>query len=82
MLVGKRATFDQIQNELSNMNMGEFIRFTLDFALPLKKEKVLEIFKKVSPNHRDICYEKFKDILLKVFIEINKGNVKTLKAKL
>lgn len=46
LLVGRRATFDEIKHEFEYMNMGEFFRFALDFKLPLKKEKVLETFKK------------------------------------
>ena len=45
------------------MNMGEFYRFCLDFKIPHKKEKVIEMFKKISPNHREISYENFKDII-------------------
>lgn len=27
LMVGKKATFEQIEHELSNLNMGEFMRF-------------------------------------------------------
>ena len=37
--------------------MGEFFRFCLDFGIPIKKEKIIENFKKVSPNHKEIDYE-------------------------
>ena len=63
LLVGRKATFDEIKREFDNMNMGEFFRFCLDFKLPQKKEKIIEIFKKNSQNHREISYCNFKDIL-------------------
>lgn len=61
--MGRRATFDEIKREFDNMNMGEFFRFCLDFKIPQKKDKILEAFKKVSPNHREISYENFKELL-------------------
>ena len=57
ILVGKNATFDDIKKELDHLNMGEFFRFCFDFAIPIKKEKIIENFKKVSPNHKEIDYD-------------------------
>ena len=64
------------------MNMGEFFRFCLDFKIPQKKEKIMEIFKKASPNHREISYNNFKDILEALFIEVNKDRARNLKKRL
>ena len=36
ILVGKKATFDEIKKELDHLNMGEFFRFCLDFGIPIK----------------------------------------------
>lgn len=82
MLVGKKATFDEIQRELNNMNMGEFLRFILDFGIPIKKDKVVLIFKKISTHSREISYEEFKQILIKIFVEFNKQKARTLKKRL
>lgn len=57
LLVGRKATFEEIQKEFENMNMGEYVRFCLDFAIPLNKNKLIEIFKKVSLNHKDLTYD-------------------------
>lgn len=82
MLVGKKPTFEEIEKEINNLNLGEFMRFCLDFSIPVPKEKVMDIFKRISPNHREISYDKFKEILTQIFIEINRDRVKTLKAKM
>ncbi len=82
MLVGKKPTFEEIEKEINNMNLGEFMRFCLDFQMPLPKEKIMEIFKRISPNHREITYDKFKEIIAQLFIELNREKVKTLKAKM
>lgn len=82
LMVGKKATFEEIQKVLDNMTLGEFVRFCLDFQVPIKKQKIMEIFKKVSVNHREITYDQFKEILQKLFIEVNRLKVKNLKKKL
>jgi nucleoid-associated protein YejK len=46
LMVGKKATFEQIEHELSNLNMGEFMRFCKDFKIPVSKTKCAEVFKK------------------------------------
>jgi hypothetical protein len=38
MMIGKKATFDQIKNEVSNMNLGEYMGFCNDFDLMISKE--------------------------------------------
>ncbi|CDW80261.1 UNKNOWN [Stylonychia lemnae] len=82
LLVGKKATFEEIQREFNNMNMGEFYRFCLDFKIPQKKDKIIELFKKQSSNHREISYENFKDIIQSIFIEVNKERARNLKNRL
>lgn len=64
------------------MNMGEFFRFCIDFKIPQKKDKIMEIFKKISPTHREISYENFKAILQAIFIQVNKDRARNLKKKL
>lgn len=64
------------------MNMGEFFRFCIDFKIPQKKDKIMEIFKKISPTHREISYDNFKAILQAIFIQVNKDRARNLKKKL
>jgi hypothetical protein len=37
LMIGKKATFEQIEYEMSNMNMGEFMKFCKDFKIPVSK---------------------------------------------
>ena len=37
--------------------MGELMRFVLDFEIPVPKQKVIEIFKKVTPIQKELSYE-------------------------
>ena len=53
LMVGKKATFEQIEYELSNINMGEFMKFCKDFNVPLSKIKWAEVFKKTARNSKD-----------------------------
>ena len=39
MLIGKKATFEEIQHEISNLNLGEYMKFCKDFNIPVSKTK-------------------------------------------
>lgn len=39
LMIGKKATFEQIEYELSNLNMGEFMKFCKDFNIPVSKTR-------------------------------------------
>lgn len=67
MLIGKKATFEMIQHELSNLNLGEYIKFSKDFSIPVSKVKVTEIFKKIATNSKELYFEDFKNTLWKLF---------------
>lgn len=38
------------------MNMAEFMRFCLDFKIPLRKDKIVEVFKKNAGNLKELEY--------------------------
>ncbi|KAL4445676.1 hypothetical protein ABPG74_006227 [Tetrahymena malaccensis] len=66
---GKYATFDRVQQETNTMSMGKFFLFVRDFGIVnknLKKNKLVEIFKKNSSNSKDLTFEEFKQILQKI----------------
>ena len=68
VMVGRKATFEEIEKEYRSMNMGEYMRFCLDFGLPYPKQRFLEVFKKVAPNHHeDISFDLFKQTLIELF---------------
>mmetsp|Transcript_12864 Transcript_12864/g.12766 ORF Transcript_12864/g.12766 Transcript_12864/m.12766 type:complete len:192 (+) Transcript_12864:508-1083(+) len=82
LLIGKKATFEEIESKINTLLIGEFLKFCLDFKVPLRKPKLLEIFKKESETHKSIDYAKFKDVLVQIFIEVNKEKVRLLKKKI
>ena len=45
------------------------MRFALNFNINLKKEKILERFRKVSTTQKDINYSQFISLLGKIFDE-------------
>ena len=42
------------------MNIGEFLKFCLDFKVPLSKHRIIDVFKRLSKNHREIGFEEFR----------------------
>ena len=65
-LVGNKPTFDQLNSVLTNMNLGEYIRFCKDFNIDLPLSKLKEIFKKTAHLRRRLDYEHFKIILQRI----------------
>jgi len=39
------------------MNAGEFIKCALDFGIKLPKQKIMEVFKKISSNSKEIDFD-------------------------
>ena len=54
MLLGKKATFEEIQKDLTHMNVAEFMRFCIDFRIPLGKTKIVEVFKRNAGNLKEL----------------------------
>jgi len=52
--VGNKPTFDQIKQKENHMQIGEFSRFVSDFKLPLRRETVMEIFRKTVDNKKEL----------------------------
>ena len=43
VMLGKHPTFEDIKKEVRNLNLGEFIKFCTDFAIPLSKGVTLVV---------------------------------------
>lgn len=82
LMVGKKATFEQIEYELSNINIGEFMKFCKDFNIPLSKIKCTEVFKKTAKNSKDMFLEDFKSSLPKLLIMKKKEEQEELEKRL
>ncbi len=66
LLIGRKATFEQLNSALTNMNMGEFMRFCKDFAVPLPTEKQRELFKKTAKLGKALDWSSFRTLLSQV----------------
>lgn len=82
LMIGKKATFDQIQYELSNMNMGEFMKFCKDFNIPVSKTRCAEIFKKTAKNSKEMFLEHFNESFHKLIEMRNKEELENLDKRL
>lgn len=82
MMVGRKATFEQIEHEISNLNLGEYMKFCKDFEIPCNKVKVAEIFKKIATNSKELLYDDFKSTLWKLFEARDKEEVEKLNKRL
>jgi hypothetical protein len=82
LMIGKKATFDQIQYELSNMNMGEFMKFCKDFKIPVSKTRCAEIFKKIAKNSKEMFIEHFNESFPKLIEMRNREELENLEKRL
>ena len=82
LLVGRHATFDQIQKEMSFLNLGEFMAIIKDFKIRVSKPKSTEIFKKFAKYSRELYFESFEDALCRLFVEAGRQELEDLSKRL
>lgn len=78
----KGATFEAIKNDFHSVNLVKFVRFCIDFLIPVPKLQVSQIFRRVSPNNHDLSFEQFKEMIEKLFAEVNRLKGHELKKRL
>ncbi len=59
LLIGKKATFEQLESVLTNMNLGEFMKLCKDFAIPISATKIKELFKKTAKLSKELDWSCF-----------------------
>lgn len=64
------------------MNLVKLVRFCIDFMVPVPKGSVASIFKRASPNNHDLTFDQFKDMIERLFVEVNKLKINVLKKRL
>ncbi len=77
-MLGKKATFEEIEHNNSTINMGEFMKFCKDFKINLGKQKSSEVFKKNATNSIEMVQHQFVGSLGKLFKEIANEEVEKL----
>jgi len=70
LLIGKKATFEQLNTVLSNMNLGEFMKFCKDFNINLPSTKIKEVFKKTARMARELDFDLFKQVVQRISNEV------------
>lgn len=78
----KGGTFEAIKNDFHSLNLVKFVRFCIDFLIPVPKIQVSQIFRRVSPNNHDLTFEQFKEMVEKLFAEVNRLKGHDLKKRL
>jgi hypothetical protein len=58
--------FDDLNDIMNEIDLGEFAIFCKDFSIPLSKSKITEIFKKCSINHKPQKFEQFHNSIIKI----------------
>lgn len=62
-MIGKSPTFDQIYQNANTLSKGKFLKFCLDFKIPLSHEAFLHIFNKSCNFSKDMTYPQFYQAL-------------------
>lgn len=80
--MANKATFEAIQHEISNLNIGEYMKFCKDFGIECNKVKIAEVFKKISNNSKELFFEDFKSTLWRIFETRDLEDIDKLKKRL
>lgn len=68
-LLGKSPTFSSIEQNISTLSKGKFLKFCLDFGLGTEQETIFQVFNRVSRFSKEINFPQFLNAL-----QIFKGN--------
>eukprot|EP00347_Sterkiella_histriomuscorum_P019292 403342205 len=73
----KKQDFDQFLKDHTILNLGQVMRFVVDFQLPIKKDKTIEIFKKSSSSTIDLKFPEFQTFLssLEKLLNLNQSKL-------
>jgi hypothetical protein len=71
-----------MNKDFHTLNLVKLVRFCIDFLVPVPKLQVSQIFKRVSQNNHDLTFDQFKEMIAKLFIEVNKIKGRELKKRI
>jgi hypothetical protein len=77
-----KGTFDSIRDKHEHLDLGEFMKFCIEFKILVKKEALMESFKKTAENTRELTFDKFVVILTSVASKMNDDKIKLLLKRL
>lgn len=64
-------SFEEIKNKRDHLDLGEFMKFCIEFRIPCKKEMLIEVFKKTAGNTRNMTYDEFLFALTNLSVKVN-----------
>lgn len=67
--------FDELLENMSEIDLGEFMKFCKDFEIPLTKVKLQEVYKKFATGLRTQKIEQFTNSIARLGIEMNKQRI-------
>jgi len=74
--------FEELQQHLNQIDMGEFTSFCRDFKLGLSWIKLKEIYNAVSQNHMPLKFPHFEKSLISLQKALNEEKIKDIKKKI
>ena len=77
-------TFDQIEFKGNHMNISEFCKFCTEFKIPIRPDKLMEIYNKRDPllDKSEINFNEFMIILEKISVLMNLNKINKMKKKI
>jgi len=78
----KRDIMFDSQTDVQRIEKGELVSFCNDFKMTMPRSKIIEVFKKVSPNLTSLTLEQFKASLPHLAMEHAKAKIRELKYKM
>ena len=80
--IPKNKGFEEVEELMNQVDLGEFMIFCKDFQVPLAKPKLSEVYKKASDSHKPHKFENFLAAIDKIGFEMNKTKVDDAKERL
>ena len=69
--IGQTPTFQEILKSEEHLDLTEFTKFCTDFKIMVKPQKIIQIFKKNATNGKEMNFEGFINILIKLSKDVN-----------
>ena len=69
--IGQTPTFQEILKSEEHLDLAEFAKFCTDFKIMVKPQKIMQIFKKNATNGKEMNFDGFIDILIKLSSYVN-----------
>ena len=80
--IGLTPSFEEILKSEEHLYLEEFSKFVLEFKIMVKPKKIVEIFKRNTPNGKEMNFESFINILKILSIYSNNEKMQYIKERI